>query len=69
MYLKTVKYIYLQVLKVKMRQNMVDEIVEVFADPDGSVTFGSTVATYVDGKLIIGTVSHQLAVCDSKYII
>ena len=58
----------LQALKVKMRQNMVDEIVEVYADPDGSEAYGSTVATYVDGKVIIGTVQHQLVVCDSKYI-
>lgn len=57
-----------QALKVKMRQNMVDEIVEVYADPDGSEAYGSTVATYVDGKVIIGTVQHQLVVCDSKYI-
>ena len=53
---------------MKMRQNMVDEIVEVYADPDGSEAYGSTVATYVDGKVIIGTVQHQLVVCDSKYI-
>lgn len=57
-----------QVLKLKMKHNMVSEIVEVYADPDGSEARGSTVATYVNGKVIIGTVEDQTVVCDSKYI-
>ena len=48
---------------------MVNQVVEVYADPDGTEAFGSTVATYVDGKLIIGTVTHQTVVCDSKYVL
>ena len=52
-----------------MKSNMVSQVIDVYADPDGTETFGSTVATYVDGKLIIGTVNHQTVVCDSKYII
>ena len=57
-----------QVLKVKMRHNMVSEIIEVYADPDGSEARGSTVATYVNGKVVIGTIEDQTVVCDSKYI-
>ena len=52
-----------------MRHNMVNEIVEVYADPDGSEARGSTVATYVNGKVIIGTVMDQTVVCDTKYIL
>ena len=59
----------LQVLKVEIKSNMVNQVVEVYADPDGTQAFGSTVATYVDGKLIIGTVTHQTVVCDSKYVL
>ena len=59
----------LQVLKVEMKSNMVNQVVEVYADPDGTQAFGSTVATYVDGKLVIGTVTHQTVVCDSKYVL
>lgn len=57
-----------QVLKVKMSHNMVSEIIEVYADPDGSEARGSSVATYVNGKVVIGTVFDQTVVCDSKYI-
>ena len=53
---------------MKMNQNMVSEVIEVYADPDGSEAFGSTVATYAQEKLIIGTVTHQTVVCDSKYV-
>ena len=59
---------HFQVLKVKMKHNMPGEIVEVYADPDGSEARGSTVATYANGKVVIGTVEDQLVVCDSKYI-
>ena len=58
-----------QVLKVKMKSNMVSQVIDVYSDPDGTEAFGCSVATYVDGKLIIGTVNHQMVVCDSKYII
>ena len=51
-----------------MQQNTVSEIIEVYADPDGSEARGSTVATYVNGKVIIGTVFDQTVVCDAKYI-
>ena len=66
---KTYLYCHLQVLKVKMKHNMPSEIVEVYADPDGSEARGSTVATYANGKVVIGTVEDQLVVCDSKYIL
>lgn len=52
-----------------MAHNMVSEMIEVYADPDGSETRGSTVATYVNDKVVIGTLQDQLVVCDSKYII
>ena len=58
-----------QVLKVEMKSNMVSQVIDVYADPDGTEAFGCSVATYVDGKLIIGSVNHQMVVCDSKYII
>ena len=53
---------------MKMQHNMVSEMVEVYADPDGSEARGSTVGTYANGKMIIGTVEDQLVVCDTKYI-
>ena len=58
-----------QVLKVEMKSNMVSQVIDVYGDPDGTEAFGCSVATYVDGKLSIGTVNHQMVVCDSKYII
>ena len=57
-----------QVLKMKMKSNMVSQVIDVYGDPDGTEAFGCSVATYVDGKLLIGTVTHQMVVCDSKYI-
>ena len=54
---------------MKMQHNMVEEIVDVYADPDGTEIFGSTVATRVGDKLVIGSVSHQAIVCDIKYIV
>ena len=48
---------------------MVDEVIDVYADPDGSEIFGSMVATRVGDKLVIGSVAHQALVCDIKYII
>lgn len=56
------------VLKVKMRDNMVSEVVEVYADNDGSEVFGAAAATLVRDKLIIGTVWDQLVVCDVKHV-
>ena len=51
-----------------MKSNRVRLVIDVYADPDGTEAFGSSVATYVEGKLIIGTIYKQLVVCDSKYI-
>ena len=51
-----------------MSGNNVSEMIEVYADPDGSEAFASTSATYVDGKLVIGTETRQTVVCDSKFI-
>ncbi|XP_045159588.2 serum paraoxonase/arylesterase 1-like [Mercenaria mercenaria] len=55
-----------QVLRFKMRDNMVSEIEEIYAD-DGSELKASTAATYANGKLVIGTVRDQTVVCDVKY--
>ncbi|KAL4236468.1 Serum paraoxonase/lactonase 3 [Mactra antiquata] len=55
-----------QVLRFKMRDNMVSEIEEIYAD-DSTNLAGSTVATYVDGKLVIGTAASKTLVCDVKY--
>ena len=59
---------FVQVLKVKMTDNMVSEVVEVYADNDGSEVFGAAAATLVRDKLIIGTVWDQLVVCDVKHV-
>ena len=56
-----------QVLRFKMEDNMVSSVEEVYAD-DGSELVGSTVATYIKGKLVIGTVIAQTIVCDVKYL-
>ena len=50
-----------------MRDNMVSEIEEMYAD-DGSELIASTSATYAYGKLVIGTVRHQLMICDVNYL-
>ena len=57
-----------QVLKVKMQGNMVSEVVEVYADNDGSEMFGAGAATLVRDKLVIGAVWDQLIICDVKYV-
>ena len=54
---------------MKIKHNMVEEIIDVYADPDGSEMYGSIVATRVDDKLVIGSVTHQAIVCDIKYIV
>ena len=46
---------------------MVDSVEEIFSD-DGTSLQASTVATYVKGKLVIGTVFEQTMVCDVKYL-
>ena len=51
-----------------MHGNVVSEVIEVYADNDGSETFGASAATLVGDKLVIGTVWDQLVVCDAKYI-
>ncbi|XP_060580716.1 serum paraoxonase/arylesterase 1-like [Ruditapes philippinarum] len=56
-----------QVLRFKMRDNMVSEIEEMYSD-DGSELVASTAATYANGKLVIGTVRDQLMVCDVNYL-
>jgi len=56
-----------QVIRVKMRDQMVSSVEQIYSD-DGHELVGSTTATYVNGKLIIGTVSAQTVVCDVKYL-
>ena len=47
---------------------MVSEVVEVYADNDGSEMFGAGAATLVRDKLVIGAVWDQLIICDVKYV-
>lgn len=56
------------VLKVKIKDGMVEETIEVYADNDGSDVFGASAATLVGDKLVIGTVWNNLVVCDVKHI-
>ena len=56
------------VLKVKMKDNMVSEVIEVFSDREGRRVAGAGAAMQVRDKLIIGAVLDQLVVCDVKYI-
>ncbi|XP_053395644.1 uncharacterized protein LOC123523548 [Mercenaria mercenaria] len=56
-----------QVLRFKMEDNMVSAVEEIYAD-DGTELLGSTAATYVNGKLVIGTVEAQAVVCDVNYL-
>lgn len=55
-----------QVLRFKMQDNMVSEIEEIYSD-DGTQLKASTAATYVNHKLVIGTVRDETMVCDVKY--
>ena len=43
-----------------MRHNTFSEIIGVYADPDGLEARGSTVATYVNSKVVIGTVEDHI---------
>ncbi|XP_060580724.1 serum paraoxonase/arylesterase 1-like [Ruditapes philippinarum] len=56
-----------QVLRFKMEDNMVSSVEEIYAD-DGSELYGSTAATYVNGKLVIGSVKAETVVCDVNYL-
>ena len=51
-----------------MQSNMVSEVVEVYADNNGSEMFGAGAATLVRDKLVIGAVWDQLIVCDVQYV-
>ncbi|XP_045157145.2 serum paraoxonase/arylesterase 2-like [Mercenaria mercenaria] len=56
-----------QVLRIKMTDNAISEIEEVFSD-DGNFLYGTSSATNVNGKLVIGTVSQKAAVCELNYL-
>ncbi|XP_060580715.1 serum paraoxonase/arylesterase 1-like [Ruditapes philippinarum] len=56
-----------QVLRLKMEDNMVSSIEEIYAD-DGSELYGSTAATYIKGKLVIGTVTAETVLCEVNYL-
>ena len=53
---------------MKIKDGMVEETIEVYADNDGSDVFGASAATLVGDKLVIGTVWNNLVVCDVKHI-
>jgi hypothetical protein len=50
-----------------MEDNMVSSIEEIYAD-DGSELYGSTAATYIKGKLVIGTVTAETVLCEVNYL-
>ncbi|KAL4236459.1 Serum paraoxonase/arylesterase 2 [Mactra antiquata] len=56
-----------QVIRVKMDNNAVSDIEIIYQD-DGTNCAGSTAATYVAGKMIVGTVREQTVVCEVKYL-
>lgn len=56
-----------QVLRFKMRDYMVSEVEEIYAD-DGSELLGSSAAVYVNGTLVVGTVEAQTLVCEVNYL-
>ena len=53
-----------QVLHVKMSNNIVESISEVFVD-DGSEAIGSSSATFINGRIVIGTVDDQTLICEA----
>jgi hypothetical protein len=54
-------------LRVKITDNAISEIEEVYSE-DGNMLSGTSSATYVNGKLVIGTVSKKAAICDMDYL-
>ena len=58
---------FIKVLRFKMEDNMVSKVDEIYAD-EGTELFGSSVATFVKGKLVIGTVNAQTLICDVTYL-
>ncbi|XP_060580720.1 serum paraoxonase/arylesterase 1-like [Ruditapes philippinarum] len=56
-----------QALRIKMTDNAISEIEEVYSE-DGNMLSGTSSATYVNGKLVIGTVSKKAAICDMDYL-
>ncbi|XP_060596917.1 serum paraoxonase/arylesterase 1-like isoform X2 [Ruditapes philippinarum] len=56
-----------QVLRFKMEDNMVSSVEEIYAD-DGSELYGSTAATYIKGKLVIGSITAETVVCEVNYL-
>lgn len=56
-----------QVVRVKMQDNAVSDIEVIYQD-SGTYSAGSTAASYVAGKLVLGTVREQTVVCDVNYL-
>ena len=52
----------LQVLRLKMKDGSVTHMEEVYAE-DGHMVYGSSVANYYRGSMLIGTVHHKVAYC------
>ena len=57
----------LQVIRVKIRDYAVSSVETIYSD-DGREISGSSVAAYVNGKLVVGSVMAQCVVCDVKYM-
>ncbi|KAL4236461.1 hypothetical protein ACF0H5_004847 [Mactra antiquata] len=56
-----------QVLRVKTGNKAWSDVEVIYQD-DGTNCAGSTVATYVAGKLIVGTLYKQTLVCEVEYL-
>ena len=63
----TAKLVIFQVLRLKVKEGLITDMTEVFAD-DGTLISGSSVALYAKNKLFIGSVFTQTIVCDVQYI-
>ncbi|KAL4236462.1 hypothetical protein ACF0H5_004848 [Mactra antiquata] len=56
-----------QVLRVKIRDQAVADVEEIYTD-DGQECSLATTGAYAYGKLVIGTVSSQTVVCDVNFL-
>lgn len=50
-----------------MTDNAVSDVEEIFTD-DGNILSGTSAATLVNGKLIIGTVDQKAMICEVSYL-
>ena len=56
-----------QVLRLQMKDGEMVDMEEVFSD-SGRHLYGSTVAVYRNGSVLIGTVMHKAMICKVAYL-